>query len=147
MPITIEPADVLRLKQRREFLRVAGAGHKWVAPGLILQVRPHAPGEKWGEKWGETRRRAGGDTGGHETGAIGDGFRVGYTVSRKVGGAVQRNRAKRRLRAAAERIMPGHARPGHDFVLIGRRATLKRRFRALLGDLETALKKLDAFDE
>ncbi len=141
MPTNIEPADVLRLKQRREFLRVAGAGHKWVAPGLILQVRPHAPGETWGETW------RGGETGGHETSSIGNGFRVGYTVSRKVGGAVERNRAKRRLRAAAERIMPGHARPGHDFVLIGRRATLKRRFRALLGDLETALRKLDAFDE
>ncbi len=123
---SIESAPVLGLKRRREFLRVAGAGHKWVAPGLILQARRHAPEDT---------------KGGAET------FRVGFTVSRKVGGAVDRNRARRRLKAAAERVMPRHARPGHDFVLIGRRATLKRGFPALIGDLETALKKLDAYDE
>lgn len=124
---SIETAPVLGLKRRREFLRVAGAGHKWVAPGLILQARRQAPEDT----------RAGG----------GEAFRVGFTVSRKVGGAVDRNRARRRLKAAAERVMPRHARPGHDFVLIGRRATLKRGFPALVGDLETALKKLDAYDE
>ncbi len=128
---SIESAPVLGLKRRREFLRVAGAGHKWVAPGLILQARRHAPENTRGGR------------------AAGDGktFRVGFTVSRKVGGAVDRNRARRRLKAAAERVMPRHARHGHDFVLIGRRATLKRGFPALVGDLETALKKLDAYDE
>ncbi|MBC8339688.1 MAG: ribonuclease P protein component [Rhodospirillales bacterium] len=127
----MEPAAVLRLKQRQEFLRVAASGHKWAAPGLILQAR----------RYGET------DTANVRKDALGDGFRIGYTVSRKVGGAVERNRAKRRLRAAAHKVMPGHARSGHDFVLIGRRATLKRTFPALVGDLETALRKLDAYDE
>ncbi len=126
---SIETAPVLGLKRRREFLRVTGAGHKWVAPGLILQARRHAPEDTKGAK---------GD---------GEAFRVGFTVSRKVGGAVDRNRARRRLKAAAERVMPRHARPGHDFVLIGRRATLKRGFPALIGDLEAALKKLGAYDE
>lgn len=116
-----------RLKRRREFLRVQGGGRKWVAPGLIVQAR----------------RREDGDEGS----APGSGFRVGFTVSRKVGSAVSRNRARRRLRAAAERVMPVHARPGHDFVVIGRRATLKRPFPALVGDLETALRKLDAYDD
>ncbi|MFQ5764416.1 MAG: ribonuclease P protein component [Rhodospirillales bacterium] len=127
MLLTIESAGVLRLKRRREFLRVAGSGRKWVAPGLILQAR----------------RRGAGD----ETTAPAAGFRVGYTVSRKVGGAVERNRARRRLRAVAGRVLPGHARGGHDFVLIGRRATLTRPFRALRADLETALRKLDAYDD
>ncbi len=122
---------MLGLKRRREFLRVAGAGHKWVAPGLILQARRYAPEDA---KEGRTTDD-------------GEAFRVGFTVSRKVGGAVDRNRARRRLKAAAEKVMPRHARPGHDFVLIGRRATLKRGFPALIGDLETALKKLDAYDE
>ena len=126
MSFSIESAPVLGLKRRREFLRAAGGGHKWVAPGLILQARRHAP---------------------EDTKGGGEAFRVGFTVSRKVGGAVDRNRARRRLKAAAERVMPRHARPGHDFVLIGRRATLKRGFPALVGDLETALKKLDAYDE
>jgi len=75
------------------------------------------------------------------------GVRIGFTVSRKVGNAVQRNRAKRRLREVAGQILPLHARGGHDFVLIGRRATLKRDFKALTTDLETALKKLDVFQD
>ena len=127
MPHTIETPGVLRLKSRREFLRVAGHGRKWVAPGLILQARPHGPGD--------------------DAGTDGSGFRVGYTVSRKVGSAVQRNRARRRLRAVAGQVMPLHARPGHDFVLIGRQATLRRAFKALVGDLETALRKLDAYND
>jgi ribonuclease P protein component len=121
--LIIEPAVVLQLKQRREFLRVAAVGQKWAAPGLVLQARRYEKNE------------------------ADDGFRIGYTVSRKVGGAVERNRARRRLRAAAENVMAHHARPGHDFVLIGRRATLKRAFPALVGDLEAALRKLDAYVE
>jgi len=87
-------------------------------------------------------RRDAGDTETPET-----PFRVGFTVSRKVGSAVARNRARRRLRAAAGAVLPAHARGGHDYVLIGRTATLKRPYRALVGDLEKALRKLDAYDE
>jgi len=68
--------------------------------------------------------------------------RVGFTASRKVGGAVQRNRARRRLKAAAGRIIPGHAKAGFDLVLIARGATVKRPFRALLEDLKAALKRV-----
>lgn len=71
--------------------------------------------------------------------------RVGFTVSRKVGNAVERNRARRRLRAVADEIMTEHAQAGFDFVIIGRKNTLKRPFSALQGDLTTALKKLDAY--
>lgn len=69
---------------------------------------------------------------------------MGFTVSRKVGKAVQRNRARRRLRAAAEIVMPDLAREGHDFVVIGRAATLKRPFASLVRDLKKALMELDA---
>lgn len=116
---------MLRLKRRREFLRIAAEGRKWAAPGLILQARRH----------GAARPEGGPEV----------GFRVGFTVSRKVGSAVQRNRARRRLKAAAERVMPLHADTGQEFVLIGRVATLKRPFAALVGDLEAALRKLDAY--
>ena len=127
MPLNIESAGVNRLKRRREFLRVQGAGRKWVAPGLIVQARRSEDGD--------------------EDSAPKSGFRVGFTVSRKVGSAVSRNRARRRLRAVVERVMPLHARPDHDFVVIGRKATLRRPFPALVGDLETALRKLDVYDD
>lgn len=72
-----------------------------------------------------------------------DAARVGYTCSKKVGNAVARNRAKRRLRAAASEILPRIARPGWDYVLIGRAGeTAERDFRALLDDLETAVTRI-----
>lgn len=111
-----------RLKRRPEFLAVAGTRRKHVAPGLILQVRRHderqrpAPGEPL--------------------------IRLGLTASRKVGNAVVRNRARRRLREAARQILTAHAAPGHDFVLVARAATAERPWTELLGDLIAALKRL-----
>ncbi len=116
------PAGITRLKKRPEFLRVAATRRKWVANGLILQVR-------------RRRRTEPGET----------GARIGLTVSRKVGNAVCRNRVRRRLRAAADLVIGEHASGDHDFVIIGRRGTIRRPFAALLGDLETALKKMDAY--
>lgn len=115
-----------RLKRRREFLHVARAGRKWAAPGLVLQAID----------------RHGSAATGARDGDRGDDIRVGFTVTRKVGGAVVRNRARRRLRAAAEAVMPRHAAAGHDYVVIGRAGTLRRPFPALVGDLETALRRL-----
>lgn len=113
---------VVRLKRRAEFLRVAAARRKWAAPGLVLQAAKAVASAEGGEA----------------TPVI----RLGFTVSRKVGNAVARNRARRRLRAAAEQIMPRHAAAGIDYVLIGRQETLTRPFALLLKDLETALKRV-----
>ena len=113
-----------RLKTRRQFLHVAGTGRKWVAPGLILQVCPFEED----------------DASSDETVNV----RVGFTVSRKVGGAVARNRARRRLRQVAERVIPNQATGACDYVLIGRRTTIGRPFEDLVADLETALAQLDA---
>jgi ribonuclease P protein component len=119
---------IARLTQRSEFLHAAAQGRKSAMPGLVLQaVRP------------AVKRRVEEDTDGDEV-----PFRVGYTASRRVGGATQRNRAKRRLREAVARVMPGHAKPGHDYVVIARAATVHRAFDDLLKDLETALARLGA---
>ncbi|HYD32301.1 MAG TPA: ribonuclease P protein component [Azospirillaceae bacterium] len=116
-----------RLKKRPEFLAVAGTRRKWVAPGLILQARRHddrqrpAPGEPL--------------------------IRVGLTASRKVGKAVERNRARRRLRALAQEVLSHYAAPGHDFVLVARGETVVRPFPDLRADLVTALKRLGVWRE
>lgn len=72
-------------------------------------------------------------------------MRVGFTASRKVGNAVARNRAKRRLRAAADIVITQGGAPGHDVVLIARQSTASRDFAALVRDLTTGLKKLGAY--
>ena len=68
--------------------------------------------------------------------------RVGFTATQKIGGAVERNRAKRRLRAAVRSSLQERARPGFDYVLIARRGTLTRPFGEILDDLGTALDKV-----
>jgi ribonuclease P protein component len=75
---------------------------------------------------------------------IGDDVpRVGFTCSKKVGNAVARNRAKRRLRAAADIVLPAMARPGWDYVLIGLRdRTAQRPFVDLCADLRLALARV-----
>jgi len=73
------------------------------------------------------------------------GIRVGFTCSKKVGNAVARNRAKRRLREAARMILPVHGRTGWDYVLIGRaNETAQRPFEELKRDLVYALRKIHA---
>lgn len=111
-----------RLLKRPEFLAVAGTRRKWAAPGLILQVRAHD----------DRQRPVAGDV----------LVRVGYTASKKVGGAVQRNRARRRLRAAVRQVLAPHAAPGHDFVVIARGETVYRPYADLTADLSKALRKL-----
>lgn len=75
----------------------------------------------------------------------GDGdpaMRVGYTVTKKIGGAVIRNRLKRRLRALAREVLPEAGFPGHDHVLIGRSGGVERDFGRLRAELRQALAKL-----
>jgi len=70
-------------------------------------------------------------------------MRVGFTCSKKVGNAVTRNRAKRRLRAVARETLPGTGQPGWDYVLIGRAGeTATRPFDDLRRDLAHALRRL-----
>lgn len=71
-------------------------------------------------------------------------IRMGFTASKKVGGAVVRNRAKRRLREAARQLLPAHGVPGADYVLVARQSTPDTPWPALLDDLKSALIRLRA---
>jgi ribonuclease P protein component len=72
-----------------------------------------------------------------------EAVRVGFTASRKVGNAVIRNRAKRRLRAAAAEVLGRDGRQGTDYVLIARAGTGERPYAELIGDLAAALRQVD----
>ena len=102
-----------RLKQRREFLTVAGTAASGDA-GLVVQALARAEGGP---------------------------SRVGFTVTKRVGNAVVRNRIRRRLRAVADELLPAAA-AGVDYVLIGRAGTEDRPYDALRRDLATALARL-----
>ena len=67
---------------------------------------------------------------------------IGYTASRRIGNAVARNRARRRLRAAVRAILPGGAKPGYDYVVVARPAILTCPFNVVLSDLATAFARV-----
>ena len=70
--------------------------------------------------------------------------RAGFTATKRIGGAVQRNRAKRRLREAARLLLPAHAAPGFDYVFVARGGVTTRAWPRLLDDVKSALIRLAA---
>ena len=116
---------IYRLKHRRDFLRAARQGRKWAMEGLVLQVRHRVARETLEIL---------------EPGAV----RVGFTVTKKIGNSVIRNRVRRRLRAVADQVLEDVTAKGLDLVIVGRKGTIKRQYSALIKDLKTALKKLKA---
>ena len=114
------------LPRRADFLRVAGSGAKWATAGLIVQA---------------CRRAEAGEPPGANVSAA-PSIRVGFTASKKVGGAVQRNRARRRMKELAREVVLAEAAPGYDYVLIARPETVARDYDDLRRDLRFALKRL-----
>ncbi|MEZ5823821.1 MAG: ribonuclease P protein component [Geminicoccaceae bacterium] len=110
----------MRLRKRSEFLRAA-RGRKFVAKPVVLQS--------------VERRGVPGSSPENEIG-------VGFTATRRLGNAVERNRAKRRMREAARLVMPSLAEPGNDFVLIARGPILTCSFDQIIHSLEEGLRRL-----
>lgn len=120
--VTEASAQIEVLARRPDFLRAAQARRQG-APGFLLQAR---------------QRRA-------DEPVPAQTIRIGYTCSKKLGNAVARNRAKRRLREIARAVLPLAGRPGWDYVLVGRPgATAERLFADLLADLTRALSQIHA---
>jgi ribonuclease P protein component len=116
----VQASAVERLIRRSDFRAVAAAtaaaaGLRASGRAFVLQTRPR------------------GDRG---------GVRVGFTVSRQVGNAVERNRVRRRLREVVRLAATGNLHDGHDYVLIGRRAALQVPFAEMMRELDTALRRV-----
>ena len=106
-----------RLKKRAEFVACAQAP-SCAKGAVVVQARPR----------GDERPLV----------------RAGFTATKRIGGAVQRNRAKRRMREAARLLLPGLARPGYDYVFIARSGVTTRPWARLLDDVKSALIRLAA---
>jgi len=108
-----------RLRKRREFLAVQKSGNKCVTSGLVMQAaESDYPSET----------------------------RIGFTVTKKLGNAVKRNRIKRRLRAVVKDVLPGQVKPGYDLVFIGRATSADRPYADLKTDVMTCIEKLGLRD-
>lgn len=103
------------MRRRRDFVAAAGSGVKIGGPLVALQMK--------------------------DRGAAQEAPRVGFTATKRVGGAVERSRMKRRLREAARQALAGDAKAGCDYVLIARRAVLDAPFDRLLREIGQAVKR------
>jgi len=108
-----------RLLKRGDFLKVQ-AGRSWATPSFVLKVRPRPSDAE----------------------PNGDLARFGFTVTKRLGSAVIRNRARRRLKEAVRLVAPDHAKGGFDYVLIGRQGALDEAFGDIMEQLRVALSKI-----
>lgn len=115
--MTDAPFPIERLKKRPDFLACAQA-LACARGAVVVQARVRVDGQPL--------------------------VRAGFTATKRIGGSVERNRAKRRLREAARQLLPEFARPGLDYVFIARGGTVRRPWARLLDDMKSALIRLAA---
>ena len=108
-----------RIKKRPDYLAVASSRRKWVTPNFIIQYKP-AKGDLSGDRQP----------------------RVGFTVTKKVGNAVVRNKCKRRLKEVARDAFADLGKIGCDYVIIGRSGSFNAPFEKLIKDMRWGLEKL-----
>ncbi len=113
---TMRRPKIRGLKKRPEFVYVAG-GSRWVSKAFVLQAR---------QRRTDTEAPA----------------RTGFTASRKVGNAVARNRARRRLKEAVRMTLADTGQSGHDYVVVARRGALCHPFSEIVSDLGKAVQKV-----
>ena len=113
-PAPCEPDPMERLKNRSDFLETA-KGQRAPRQAVLIQSRQRNDGQT---------------------------IRLGFTATKRIGNAVARNRAKRRLRHAAYALVPQFGKSGHDYVFIARPETLNASWQALLDDVKRALIRL-----
>jgi len=113
-------SGLARITKRAEYLLVASADRRWVTPAFVLQALPPEDGDSSAAP------------------------QVGFTTSKKVGNAVMRNKARRRLKEAAREVFKASGGKGWRYVVIARRAAVDTNFTKLVTDLKWALKKLSA---
>jgi ribonuclease P protein component len=111
-----EAQRLITLRKRADFVAANNKGRRGSTPGFLLLVRNRADDDP--------------------------SMRVGFTVTKKIGNAVVRNRMKRRFRAIARDVVPAHGHPGTDHVIVGRPAGVEREFAKLRQELVAALDKL-----
>ena len=119
------PAALHHLKKRSEFLAVAGTNRRWTTPGLVLQARLRPN-----------------DAQNSDTSGVEADLHVGFTATKKIGNAVKRNRARRRLRAAVADVLRGLPTVPADLVIVARQGTIDRPYVELKTDLQVALHRL-----
>lgn len=118
MTAPVALSEVLRLKKRREFQAVAASGQKVVTTSMVVQVCfPDAVSD-------------------------GSAVRVGFTVTKKQGNAVVRNRIRRRMRAVADTWLAQDGVPGADYVLIGRASAQEADFAVMVRDFRYAMRRI-----
>lgn len=119
----ITSLTLVTLKKRAEFLRLRG-GSRFATPSFVLETKPRSISPGFAED------------------EVTSGPRFGFTITKKLGKAVVRNRIRRRLKAAVTVVAPEMAKPNHDYVIVARSEALVRGFADLKKDLERALQRV-----